>query len=216
MVGLVLLHRDQDWWHWRQALGLLGLSQEPCRHDRPGPHCRWEGLLVQIFGSTWKSLASKADWPSRLGIFIDQAHAVLRVPCREQQFPRREQTIARKPPARRIPFWELSPWAPSETRSSRFLIEILGDNLTVINCLNEDWAASKHNIRGVIVPCQKILHIWFRAGICSPRLPWEAYCTHMFRELNREADELSRKYTTKFTVTTLLNYLVSSSFAAFV
>ncbi len=66
-MGAVIIWRDFEWWAWGQALGLLGLQQSPWRHNRPGPHVRWEGVVVQIVGPRWKVAAVLETWGGKLG-----------------------------------------------------------------------------------------------------------------------------------------------------
>eukprot|EP00973_Karenia_brevis_P060099 8362353-Karenia_brevis.AAC.1 len=47
------------------------------RHDRPGPHLRWEAVLISCFGMHWRDRATTKAWWTTHAEFITSAYAKL-------------------------------------------------------------------------------------------------------------------------------------------
>ena len=131
---------DWQWWQWRQAVGLCldpGCNETVWRHDRSGPHLRWESVFVKALGDKWKDLAAQADWQRRKGEFRTKAYSIFGAKSFEERCARKDQPSG---PCERIPKQPRLvsrlplPWAPAYDDMPR--LEILGDSDLVIHWVN--------------------------------------------------------------------------------
>ena len=76
-VASCILWCDWERWQFRQAFGSFldpRSGDASWRHHRPGPHLRWENVIVKTLGDHWKRNAASAGWKSQRGVFRVQAY----------------------------------------------------------------------------------------------------------------------------------------------
>ena len=80
------------------------------------------------------------------------------------------------------------PWNVARCPDEHRRLEILGDTKVVINWMNGPWEVKgeEHTVpvRGVVDQLVR----WYLGGTFGPRTDETDWCTHIFREHNKEAD----------------------------
>ncbi len=181
LLGLAVLWRGQSWWTWwRQTLAAMRLHDQPqWRHDRPGPHLRWETVLAAEYGLEWTVEASEPRWSANLGNFVDSTYKHFNIPSREHLFCVRVAASTLAPREPRVCLREPVPWERERERERAG-----GDPSpcrTSWRQQNRDPMLQWHLV------CQE-------RPSAAPRTPGGFWCRHVFRELNKEAELLTRVY----------------------
>ena len=140
-VAACILWRDWDTWLFTQAVGVHfdpRCRETNWRHDRPGPHLRWESVFVKSFGDQWKRHAAAVSWKQQRGAFRRKAYEIFNARPFEDRFQMKSKVVVKGPLKKRARSVHRVPFAWGSQVSGRRL-EIVGDSMLVIQWISGIW-----------------------------------------------------------------------------
>ena len=187
--------KDTWWWHQQQA----AMQQLEPRGDwRHAPTFgtrgnTWDGVFVNAYGLEWSSIAKDpARWATSFEEFVEKAYAYAKSTARRidpQPMHDVHSTAGHAKQPRTLPQLELQ-W---QSYDREIGVEIVGDNETVVNWLNGQAAATSRDQKSMIESLMDRIYKTWADGLIAPRMPWEDWCRHVYRERNVVADELANR-----------------------
>ena len=166
------------------------------RHARCGRQCKWEDILVKVFGDDWMKKAVTSEWPATLSKFIDGAYASLSRQPPERRFEKdRNSSIEDckhlfiKEP--RLVTWEPQQWSNFDGPRR---LEVLGDSNLIINWVSGVWTVKFRPYERCVARVHAYLHSLVAKHEVRPRTDTADFCRHIYREFNHTADRLANKY----------------------
>jgi ribonuclease HI len=196
-VAACILWCDWEWWQFRQAAGSLldpRCEDNHWRHERPGPHLRWETVFVKTYGDFWKRQAASIGWNRERGAFRTKAYELFRIRPFEDRYARRSKSVQKQPKAKRARLIHRVPleWSPANSDGCR--LEVVGDSNLIINWLNGIWRCKYRTYDQRVSLLHDAIERMFVAYSVLPRQDHCDLGRHIYRELNPEADALAGRH----------------------
>ena len=196
-VAACVLWCDWEWWQFQQAVGSLldpHCRETSWRHQRPGPHLRWESVFIKTLGDHWKRKAASVEWKRQRGAFRVQAYKIFGARPFEDRYVARPGCTQEQPPTKRPRTVHRCPveWSWADRRMPR--IEIMGDSSLIINWLNGLWKCKYRVYAQRLRILHDTLERMARKYFVAPRQDYCEWSRHIYRELNGEADILAGRH----------------------
>ncbi len=171
-------------------------AESPWRHQRSGPHLRWENVFVKCFGDHWKGQAATSTWKGLLGAFRSKAHALFGTRSLEERFGSKKSanTAQASCPAAKKPRAVARQTFRFAASFQRRRLEIIGDSKLVIGWLNGVWRCKYRVCDARLDLLHGALEELERRHSAWPRTDDADWGRHIFRELNTEADALASRH----------------------
>ena len=189
----VIEWKDTWWWRRQQAAGQImdpaGATGWKHASDVGNRGRTWDGVFVFCYGLEWNLCArSEPSWGQSFTEFVEKAYRFARstVPQRVERSKQRRLAVKEA----RVLEDLILPWDEHVNVAAS---EIVGDNELVINWCNGQARAVEERHAVTVAKVISALNDSWLSGSIVPRTTASDWFRHVYRERNKNADELCNR-----------------------